>query len=214
MEAASIYWIYALGFLGQGLFGARLVVQLLYSERAKRVMSPTLFWRLSLAASFLFLVYGILRNDLVIMLGQTVSYFIYIRNLQLKNEWTTIHQALCHLLVVLPFVAIGGTIFFASAPYENLLTNNDLSNPIIFLGAIGQLMLNLRFVYQWYCSEKSNESVLPVGFWVISTVASIFVLVYAGYRFDPVLLVAQGLGILVYIRNTIIHYNARTQSVV
>src|SRR5690554_847913 len=101
------YWLYALGFFAQGLFGARLLVQLFHSERQGKVVSPTIFWQLSLIASFLFLIYGFLRQDFVIILGQTLSYFIYIRNLQLKNQWLKIPVLFRGLLMTLPFIAFG-----------------------------------------------------------------------------------------------------------
>lgn len=206
MEFLQKYGIYGLGFFAQSLFGARLVVQLILSEKKGKVVSPTIFWQLSLMASFLFLIYGIIRNDLVIIFGQTLSYFIYIRNLQLKNDWVKFPWVVRITLVILPLAAIA-FVFFGEAERLNLiLNNNDFSNPIIVIGAIGQLLLNFRFLYQWIYSEKQHESVLPLPFWVISTVASVMILVYATYRVDPVLLVAQGMGIFVYLRNMIIHF--------
>lgn len=200
--------IYALGFLGQALFGTRLVVQLFQSEKQKRVVSPVIFWQLSIAASFLFLVYGIIRKDAVIIVGQTLSYFIYIRNLQLKKAWKPVPFVLRVLLIVLPFLAIG---FAASAiPIEGWRAHSmELIHPIMIVGAIGQLALNLRFVYQWYYSEKFQTSLLPLGFWHISTWASVLVIIYSIFHpihgWDPVLLVSQSLGIIVYARNIIIY---------
>jgi lipid-A-disaccharide synthase-like uncharacterized protein len=212
MELIQANWmVYGLGFFAQSLFGARLVVQLFYSERSGKVVSPTLFWQLSLVASFLFLIYGILRNDAVIILGQTLSYFIYIRNLQLKNDWTKIPLPLRIVLAALPFIAFGWILTGPAERITGILAKNDLSDPIIFIGAIGQLTLNFRFIYQWYYSEKHKNSILPLGFWVSSTIASVLILIYAFYRLEPVLLVAQGLGIFVYIRNIFIHAKAKQQ---
>lgn len=201
--------MYALGFFAQSLFGARLVVQLLLSEKQGKVVSPTIFWQLSLMASFLFLIYGILRNDVVIILGQTLSYFIYIRNLQLKKDWNKFPLSFRLILLLLPVLAFVW-IFIGVNKIETLFTINDLLHPIILIGAIGQLMLNFRFIYQWYFSEKHKTSILPLGFWIISTIASIMILFYASYRIDPVLLVAQGMGIFVYARNIIIHYKSNS----
>lgn len=204
----DILGIYALGFLGQALFGARLIVQLFQSEKQKKVVSPVVFWQLSLAASMLFLIYGIIREDAVIIIGQTLSYFIYIRNLQLKRAWTPIPILIRGLLIALPLLAIG---FAASAisPEGWRSHSADLVHPVMILGAIGQLALNLRFVYQWYYSERSKESVLPVGFWHLSTWASVLVIIYSLFHpvhgWDPVLLVSQSLGIIVYARNLIIY---------
>lgn len=207
------YGIYALGFFAQSLFGARLIVQLFLSERKGKVVSPTIFWQLSLVASFLFLIYGILRDDIVIIFGQTLSYFIYIRNLQLKNDWIKINLFLRIVLWLLPFIAIGYVVLGSDSKLNQIFANSNLLEPIIAVGAVGQLLLNFRFIYQWYYSEKHNDSILPLGFWVISTAASVMVLAYAFHRLDPVLLVAQGMGIVVYIRNIYIHYRSKSNSV-
>jgi lipid-A-disaccharide synthase-like uncharacterized protein len=205
MEFFQKYGIYALGFFAQSLFGARLVVQLFLSEKKGKVVSPTIFWQLSLMASFLFLIYGIIRNDLVIIVGQTLSYLIYIRNLQLKNDWVKFPLIIRIIIFALPLAALGWIAFGAGNKLNDIFANSDLSNPIIAIGGVGQLMLNLRFVYQWYYSEKHNDSMLPLGFWIMSTMASVMILTYASYRIDPVLLVAQGMGIFVYVRNIFIH---------
>jgi lipid-A-disaccharide synthase-like uncharacterized protein len=95
-------------------------------------------------------------------------------------------------------------VFGDSKKLDTIFSNNDFTNPIIVIGAIGQLLLNVRFIYQWIYSEKQKDSMLPLGFWIISTIASVMILAYATYRVDPVLLVAQGMGIFVYIRNIFI----------
>jgi len=213
MEFVQKYGIYGLGFFAQSLFGARLIIQLIHSERKGKVVSPTIYWQLSLMASFLFLIYGIIRNDLVIIIGQTLSYLIYIRNLQLKNEWIKFSLAMRTVIWCLPVLALGWIIFGANNKLQEILAKNDLSNPIIAVGAVGQLMLNFRYIYQWYYSEKQNDSILPLGFWIISGVASVMILVYASYRIDPVLLVAQGIGIFAYVRNILIHFKAKPNPV-
>ena len=91
--------------------------------------------------------------------------------------------------------------------FAAILDKSDFTEAIMIIGTIGQLMLNLRYLYQWYYSEKAKESLLPLGFWVISFVASIMVVSYAYIKMDPVLLVSQGLGMLSYSRN--IYLSAR-----
>ncbi len=100
------YAVYGIGLLAQLLFSARLIVQWVKSERAGRVLSPTLFWQLSLVASFLLMAYGILRDDLVIILGQALSYFIYIRNLQYKHAWKRIPRYFKVLVLIFPGIAV------------------------------------------------------------------------------------------------------------
>jgi len=71
------------GIMAQFLFAARFIVQWLASERAGRSVMPLAFWFFSVAGGLLTLVYGLLRREPVIILGQALSVFIYIRNLVL-----------------------------------------------------------------------------------------------------------------------------------
>ena len=70
-------FIYAIGFLAQFFFSARVAIQWIMSERQRRVVTPTLYWLFSLLGSLLMIVYGLFRNDFSILLGQTLTY-IYI----------------------------------------------------------------------------------------------------------------------------------------
>lgn len=195
------YLIYGLGFFAQALFGSRMIVQWISSERAGKVMSPTIFWQTSLLASFLFMIYGLLRYDVIIVAGQLLSYYIYIRNLQLKESWLTIPVSLRLIFLLSPVVTIVWMGFFNHSMLTQLELQNDFTQPFMLVGAAGQLILNLRFIYQWYYSEKRHISVLPGGFWILSLLGSVLVIGYAVYRQDPVLLLAQSLGLIVYVRN-------------
>ena len=79
--------VYAIGFLAQLFFGARTVLQWILSERAKKSLSPSIFWILSIIASWLFFIYGWMREDFAIILGQVIAYYIYIWNLNAKSVW-------------------------------------------------------------------------------------------------------------------------------
>ncbi|MEJ7643140.1 MAG: lipid-A-disaccharide synthase N-terminal domain-containing protein [Chryseolinea sp.] len=205
MEFLTRYWIYGVGFIGQSLFGARLLVQWFYSEKQGKVVSPTLYWQLSLIGSFIILLYGILRTDVIIILGQILSYYIYIRNLQLKNNWKSIHRLVRIALSILPVTVLWVLLLSDSETFVKIFTGSNLLHPLSLLGAVGQLTLNLRFVYQWYYSERKKMSVLPLGFWILSLVASVMILIYGFYRRDPVLLVSQSLGLVAYTRNIFIY---------
>lgn len=76
----------ALGFLAQGLFTARFLVQWIASERAGRSVVPLAFWYFSVAGGGLLLVYAILRKDPVFILGQAGGLVIYLRNLFLIHK--------------------------------------------------------------------------------------------------------------------------------
>lgn len=200
----SDWLIYSIGFLAQILFSSRLIVQWLQSEKQKRVVTPTLFWLLSLIASFLLFVYGYLRDDFAIMLGQSLTYFIYIRNLQLQNQWQKFHIIMRWVLLLMPlFITI---FYFNNNEIDvNLLFKNEaIPTWLLVLGIVSQTVFTLRFVYQWLYSEKRKDSSLPFGFWALSLMGSLLILTYALYRKDPVLLVGHALGATIYIRNLIL----------
>jgi lipid-A-disaccharide synthase-like uncharacterized protein len=78
-------WL-ALGIFGQLLFGMRFVVQWLASERQGRSVVPVAFWFFSIGGGLITLVYGLFKREPVIILGQSLSIFIYIRNLMLIGK--------------------------------------------------------------------------------------------------------------------------------
>lgn len=206
MDFIAKYWLFGLGFFAQGLFGVRLLIQLYLSEKAGKSVSPTVFWQISLIASFLFFIYGIIREDAVIIIGQSLSYLIYIRNLQLKGAWKKLNRMVKLLIFALPVAA---WLWIIGKPdgFNVIFSGVSLFSLWSLLGTIGMLMLNLRYLYQWYKSEREKESVLPFGFWVISAVASLIVVLYGYQKNDPVLIVSQGLGLIVYLRNCLLGIN-------
>jgi lipid-A-disaccharide synthase-like uncharacterized protein len=74
------FWA-AFGVMAQLVFGARFLVQWIASEKAERSVIPVGFWFLSIGGGLMTLIYGFARRDLVIILGQAFSIFIYVRNL-------------------------------------------------------------------------------------------------------------------------------------
>ena len=200
----SDWLIYTIGFTAQLLFSGRSILQWIISEKNKRVLTPVLFWQLSLVASFLLFVYGYLRNDFAIMLGQILTYFIYIRNMHLQNQWLRFPILLRWFLYLFPFIIL--FIGYNNQVYDRalLFQNNDIPVWLLILGIIAQVVFTLRFVYQWFYSEKRKESSLPMGFWMLSLIGSMLILSYAIMRRDPVLLVGHLLGLFLYIRNILI----------
>lgn len=71
----------------------------------------------------------------------------------------------------------------------------------VVFGFVGQFFFFLRFLLQWVVSELRGESVIPIGFWYLSLVGSFILLAYAIYRQDPVFIVGQSAGALIYVRN-------------
>jgi lipid-A-disaccharide synthase-like uncharacterized protein len=71
----------------------------------------------------------------------------------------------------------------------------------LVLGLAGQLVFTGRFALQWLYSEYKKRSVIPVGFWYLSIVGSALLLAYAIYKEDPVFILGQSFGFVVYLRN-------------
>lgn len=200
----SSWQVYTVGFIAQLLFSARLLVQWIASEKQKKVLTPSAFWKISLLASFLLFVYGYLRSDFSIMLGQALTYFIYIRNLQLQGEWTSLNVNLRWFLYLFPVILFFYSYNNNTYDIQKLFFNEEIPLWLLVLGSGAQIIFTLRFIYQWFYSEKIKESVLPLGFWVLSLTGAGLILIYAVLRRDPVLLIGHLIGSIIYIRNIVL----------
>ncbi len=199
--------MYIIGFLAQVFFSARILVQWILSEKAKKVLSPSLFWILSIAGSYLLFIYGWMREDFSILLGQFLSYYIYIWNLQEKGIWEKINILLKIALIITPVIAIIFGIQHADEFVVSFFKNDKVPLWLLIFGSLGQITFTFRFVYQWIYSVKRKESVLPIGFWVISLIGSFIIIAYGIIRKDPVLILGQSVGFIAYTRNIIIALN-------
>ncbi len=91
----------------------------------------------------------------------------------------------------------------------DMLGNWWLSTPTtekvwLGVGLFAQLMFSMRFIVQWIASEKARRSIVPETFWYFSLVGGAMLFAYAIYRLDPVFMLGQGMGLLIYGRN--IHF--------
>lgn len=200
----SSWQVYVIGFTAQILFSGRLLLQWIASEKQHKVLTPTSFWKVSLFASFLLFVYGYLRHDFSIMLGQALTYFIYIRNMQLQGEWKKMSSWLQFFLYFFPVILFIYSYNNDTYDIQNLFFNEKIPMWLLVLGSTAQVIFTLRFVYQWAYSEKIKESVLPLGFWLLSFVGAVLILVYAVLRKDPVLFIGHLVGSIIYVRNMIL----------
>lgn len=204
-------WIYIVGFSAQILFSARLLVQWIKSEKVKQVLTPQIFWELSLAASILMFLYGWLRDDFSIMLGQTITYFVYIRNIQLQKRWDRFPPLFRYFLIFFPLVSIYYGFNNGEIDTIRLFKNEDIPLLLLLWGSAAQVIFTFRFVYQWLYSEKIKDSHLPFGFWFLSLIGSSMILIYAVIRQDPVLFIGQFFGFIIYIRNIILEANSKKE---
>lgn len=79
----------------------------------------------------------------------------------------------------------------------------------VVFGFAGQACFMMRFVYQWFVSERQGHVVIPTIFWYFSLMGGTMLFVYATHRRDPVFMVAQALGITIYVRNLMLVYRPR-----
>ncbi len=71
----------------------------------------------------------------------------------------------------------------------------------IAIGFLGQALFSARFILQWLISERARRSIIPLAFWYFSLAGGAVLLSYAIHKRDPVFIVGQGMGLIVYIRN-------------
>ena len=85
----------------------------------------------------------------------------------------------------------------------------DISTIWIGIGLLGQALFSLRFLVQWWRSERAGRSVVPLAFWYLSLGGGVILLSYAIHRRDPVFILGQATGVLVYLRNLQLIYRRR-----
>jgi lipid-A-disaccharide synthase-like uncharacterized protein len=76
-------------------------------------------------------------------------------------------------------------------------------------GFLAQGMFFSRFLLQWIASERKKKSVVPTGFWWLSLAGGVMLFSYAVHRKDPVFIIGQGTGVLIYLRNLYFIYSKR-----
>lgn len=79
----------------------------------------------------------------------------------------------------------------------------------VVIGFLGQAIFGGRFILQWIASERRGESHIPIQFWYMSIVGGAITTAYAIHRRDPVFIVGQAAGLIVYTRNLMLIYRAQ-----
>jgi lipid-A-disaccharide synthase-like uncharacterized protein len=82
----------------------------------------------------------------------------------------------------------------------------------LLIGFAGQALFTARFLVQWIASERKRDSVVPVAFWWLSLLGGLTLLSYASYRQDPVIIVGQAMGLVVYARNLMLVGKAKRRT--
>lgn len=209
---AHEWLILLLGLSAQLFFAARTLLQWLKSEAAKKTVSPVSYWIFSVAGACLMFVYGVLRNDFSIILGQFISYYIYLWNLEANGIWKRLHRATRIVLPALPLVAVAILLKDSVEYSQSFFHNSEIPVWLVIFGSAGQVMFTLRFIYQFIFSHRRHISVLPRGFWIISLTGSCLIVAYGIIRLDVVLILGQSFGLVSYVRNLILGSDKKNSS--
>ena len=82
----------------------------------------------------------------------------------------------------------------------------------IAVGFAGQLLFSARFIVQWVLSERKGRSYIPMAFWYFSIAGGMTLLAYAIHRQDPVFIVGQAFGLIIYLRNLTLIFRERSHA--
>jgi lipid-A-disaccharide synthase-like uncharacterized protein len=82
----------------------------------------------------------------------------------------------------------------------------------IAVGFAGQLLFSARFIVQWVLSERKGRSYIPMAFWYFSIAGGMTLLAYAIHRQDPVFIVGQAFGLIIYLRNLTLIFRERSRA--
>lgn len=87
-------------------------------------------------------------------------------------------------------------------------------NEIFWLGIgfTAQAFFSARFLVQWIVSEVEGKSIIPVAFWFFSLGGGSLLLIYAIYRMDPVFILGQATGLVIYSRNLYLIFRERSRN--
>ena len=197
-------WIVTIiGFAAQVFFAGRTILQWFKSEKARKVLAPSSYWVLS-----------VLGSDFSIILGQLISYYIYLWNLNAKGVWKRLGLVLQTILLATPVLCVFLLLKDAREFVATFLLNKDVPFWLVLFGSAGQIIFTLRFVYQWIYSRRRGESSLPAGFWIISLIGSGIIIAYGIFRSDIVLILGQSFGFVAYIRNLVIGFRNKDEKTV
>ena len=103
----SPLWVYLLGLVAMGVYGSRILIQWYLSEKHHRVESPGIYWVLSSLGAVLLYVYGWLRKDLSIIVGESLGYYVYMWNISVMGLYKKVPRFVPILQAIFPLVIIG-----------------------------------------------------------------------------------------------------------
>ena len=194
-----------IGFAGQALFTARIIVQWWASEKAGKSVVPASFWWLSVWGTVLLAVYAWSTKDFIFILGPTVNLFLYVRNLLLMRPGAKRGGMMLFIPLAAMVLISGGIAVYFSAEDKHIL--EWVPSPFwAVIGLIGMALWTLRFPVQWIISERLGKSTLPASFWWMSIAGAGLLTAYAAFKVDWVFMLAYALNPIPAVRNLMLIY--------
>jgi len=181
------------GLVGNVLFSTRVLIQWIASERQKKSIAPVTFWWTSLAATLIMIGYSAQRAELAFLLGYSVNVVPYTRNLMLIYSL----RRLWHVLSYIASAAIFGGALILFRYMQTPLIHSHW----FYLGLVGVIVWNIRFIPQWIYSERKGQSVFPLWFWIWSLIGQMLCLLYSLILHDLVFILGFLFNGIPIIRN-------------
>ncbi len=190
---------------GQACYFSRFLVQWMLSEKAKRSVTPRIFWWLSLSGVLLAGTGAVGQEVWILVPAFVVNGFLYLRNLVLSGSEkpTRLGPIPAATLGLLAAVLL---LYFGMDKAPELEEGAEIW---ILAGILGQCIWGTRFLVQWFLSEKLGKSHFPMGFWWLSVVGAMLNLVYTTWLGKPEFMAAFLIAWFVPVRNLILEYKRR-----
>ena len=204
----SPLWVYLLGLVAMGVYGSRILIQWYLSEKHHRVESPGIYWVLSSLGAVLLYVYGWLRKDLSIIVGESIGYYVYMWNISILGLYKKVPRVVIVLQAIFPLVILALIIQDLPSFVRTFLKNEYVPMGLLLFGIAGQVTYEIRSIYQLVYSYRRHASVLPLGHWVLAVIGSVMIITYGLIRHDWVLAIGQ-FSIFFSIRNLMICLSSR-----
>lgn len=204
----SPLWVYLLGLVAMGVYGSRILIQWYLSEKHHRVESPGIYWVLSSLGAVLLYVYGWLRKDLSIIVGESLGYYVYMWNISILGLYKKVPRVVIVLQAIFPLVILALIIQDLPSFVRTFLKNEYVPMGLLLFGIAGQVTYEIRSIYQLVYSYRRHASVLPLGHWVLAVIGSVMIITYGLIRHDWVLAIGQ-FSIFFSIRNLMICLSSR-----
>lgn len=214
--------LYPLGFIPSLFFGARFLLQWLFSEKKGESIVPKTFWSLSFFGNLTLAIHSMIQMQAHILVMQIINGFIALRNINLmgmpKKRWrlqsfliSMLAAIFVSLLMLFVFCLNQDNGSFFRVPIAPWDKGEGQSVSWIWhlLGSTGLLLFSTRFIIQWFLAEKAGKSILGKSFWWTSLLGDILCLAYFVKLGDSVNFIGPIFGLIPYVRNLMLIYKKR-----